>query len=82
MSKDTKELKLVGILEVKNQRMADAQKDLRIAFSLLHGVRSELAGEITDDQFHSLGDVQVIISSVFMNIIDAQIVEKYWDLDQ
>ncbi len=82
MSKDTNEQKLAKILEVKNSHIAEAQKDMRIAFSLLHGVRSELAGEITDDQFYSLGDVQVIISSVFMNLIETQTLEKYWNLDK
>jgi hypothetical protein len=81
MSKDTNEQKLAKILEVKNSHMAEAQKDMRIAFSVLNGLRSELDGELTEDQFQSLSDALLIVSSVFMSLLDAQVVEKYWNLD-
>ena len=81
MSKLSKEQKLAKIIDIKNERMGEAQKDLRIAFSVLNGLRSELPNEITDDQFQSLSDALVIVSSAFMDLIEAQTLEKYWDLE-
>ncbi len=75
-----KEQTLARLLEV-NHHMIEAQKDIRIAFSVLNELRSELDGELTVDQFQSLSDALLIVSSVFMSLLDAQAVKKYWNLD-
>jgi hypothetical protein len=76
-----KEQTLARLLEV-NHHMIEAQKDIRIAFSVLQELRSELDGELTVEQFQSLSDALLIVSSVFVSLLDAQAVKKYWSLDK
>jgi hypothetical protein len=81
MSELTREQTLTRLLEVKNERIADATKALRISFSILNSVRNELSSDIDEEHHQSLSDALLTMTGAFMDLIEAQIVEKYWDLE-
>lgn len=82
MSELTREQTLARLLEVKNERIADATKALRISFSILNSVRNELPSDIDEEHYQSLSDALLIMTDAFMNLIETQTLEKYWNLDQ
>jgi hypothetical protein len=84
MSKLSNEQKLAKIIEVKNERIADATKALRISFSILNSVRNNLSSEIDIDEGHylSMSDALLTMTDAFMNLIETQTLEKYWKLDK
>ncbi len=82
MPKQTKEQKLSAILEVKNERMFDASAELIAAFSILKDFKNNLSGPVPDDQYQSLSDAIIGVTSAFMTLLEAHNVEKYWNLDK
>ncbi len=82
MSELTREQTLYRLLEVKNERIEDATKALRMSFSILNSVRNELSSEIDEEHHQSLSDALLIMTDAFMNLIETQTLEKYWNLDK
>lgn len=81
MSKLSNEQKLAKIIDVKNAQMLEATTDLRAVFSILKEVKDELAGDISDEHTQSISDALLTATNAFMTLLEAQIVEKYWDLE-
>jgi hypothetical protein len=81
MTKLSNEQKLAKIIEVKNERIADATKALRISFSILNSVRNNLSSEIDEGHYLSMSDALLTMTDAFMNLIETQTLEKYWNLD-
>jgi hypothetical protein len=82
MTKLSNEQKLAKILEVKNERIEDATKALRISFSILNSVRNNLSSEIDEGHYLSMSDALLTMTDAFMNLIETQTLEKYWNLDK
>jgi hypothetical protein len=82
MTKLSNEQKLAKIIEVKNERIEDATKALRISFSILNSVRNNLSSEIDEGHYLSMSDALLSMTDAFMNLIETQTLEKYWNLDK
>lgn len=80
MSELTREQTLARLIEVKNERMADAQSDCRLAFSLLNDLRKDFSG-IEDDHYIALSDSLAAVMGAFMTLLEAQKLEKYWNIE-